>query len=78
MRVSIDETGRQRFAIGVNLAIALRCAKLADGNNTVALDADIGAEPRPSKAVKHGRITDDQVAAERHRLVPFLGLVENA
>ena len=65
MRVRVDEAGRQRQSIGIDIAVRLVTAQVADRDDPVAFDRHIGLESRRAQAIEHSRIADDQIAAQR-------------
>ena len=61
MRVRVDEAGGQRLAGGDHLAVGRAAAEVADRDDAVAGDADVGGEARRAGAVEHGGVADDQI-----------------
>src|SRR5579875_2133009 len=67
----VDEAGRQRHALRVQLAIGGQAAQFADRRDAIAADADIAGKARRAGAVDNGGVADDEVAA--HQPLPGCG-----
>jgi hypothetical protein len=75
MSVCVDKAGCQRQSVGIDIAVCLVNAQVADRDDPVASDGHIGFKSRTSRAIEHNGIPDDQIAAQLHELVPFIGFV---
>ena len=75
MRVRVDKAGCQRQSIGIDIAVCLVNAQVADREDPVASDRHVGFKSRRSQAIEHNGIPDNQIAAQRHELVPFISFV---
>src|SRR5262249_7134150 len=65
MRVRVDQPGRDAEVRGIDAALGRRAVETSDRDDAIALDADIGPEPRRAGAVDDAAVLDDEVEHRR-------------
>jgi hypothetical protein len=66
MGVGIYEARRNSVAPGKHFLVSRCTPKIANGDDPVARNSDIGIEARRAGPVENGGIADDQIAAQSH------------
>ena len=69
MRVDVDESRRDDAAFGVDLRADPTVRRIADRDDPISADGDIGVKRRASGAVDNDAAANHQIEIVRHRAI---------